>query len=141
MATLALNMRKALPNANYIGFTGTPLVKDDKITRRIFGGYMSTYGFQRAVEEAQPFRFFTTPVARSSGLAHAELNERIAEKLEQFEDAKSPTSTSPSGSRQELKREYHVITAKDRLDAIARDFVKHYSIALGNRQGDAGLHR
>ena len=49
--TLALNMRNALPNASYIGFTGTPLFKDDEITRRVFGDYVSTYDFQRAVED------------------------------------------------------------------------------------------
>ena len=49
--TLALNMRNALPNAAYIGFTGTPLFKDDEITRRVFGQYVSTYDFQRAVED------------------------------------------------------------------------------------------
>ena len=48
---LALNLRIALPNAGYIGFTGTPLFKDDEITRRVFGEYVSTYDFQRAVED------------------------------------------------------------------------------------------
>ncbi len=49
--TLSLNMRNALPNASYMGFTGTPLFKDDEITRRVFGEYVSTYDFQRAVED------------------------------------------------------------------------------------------
>jgi len=49
--TLSLNMRNALPNASYIGFTGTPLLKDDEITRKVFGEYISTYDFQRAVED------------------------------------------------------------------------------------------
>ena len=49
--TLALNMRNALPMASYIGFTGTPLFTDDEITRRVFGEYVSTYDFQRAVED------------------------------------------------------------------------------------------
>ncbi len=48
---LALNMRNALPHASYIGFTGTPLFGDDEITRRVFGDYISTYDFQRAVED------------------------------------------------------------------------------------------
>ena len=49
--TLALNLHNALPNASYIGFTGTPLFTDDEITRRVFGEYVSTYDFQRAVED------------------------------------------------------------------------------------------
>lgn len=48
---LARNMRDALPNASFLGFTGTPLFKDDELTKRIFGGYVSTYDFQRAVED------------------------------------------------------------------------------------------
>lgn len=48
---LSLNMRNALPKASRIGFTGTPLFKDDEITRRVFGNYVSTYDFQRAVED------------------------------------------------------------------------------------------
>ena len=50
--TLAKNMRDALPNASFIGFTGTPLFSSDEITRRVFGGYVSTYDFQRAIEES-----------------------------------------------------------------------------------------
>lgn len=49
--TLALNMRNALPNANFIGFTGTLLFKNDQITMQVFGDYVSTYDFQRAVED------------------------------------------------------------------------------------------
>ena len=49
--TLALNLRNALPNASCIGFTGTPLFKDYEITRRVFGEYVSTYPFQRAVDD------------------------------------------------------------------------------------------
>jgi type I restriction enzyme, R subunit len=48
---LALNLRNALPHASYIGFTGTPLFANDEITRRVFGGYVSRYNFQRAVED------------------------------------------------------------------------------------------
>ena len=49
--SLARNMRNALPNASYIGFTGTPLFKDDEITKRVFGWYVSTYDFIRAKED------------------------------------------------------------------------------------------
>ena len=59
--TLALNMRNALPLAGYIGFTGTPLFKEDEITRRVFGEYVSTYDFQRAVEDNATVPRTTTP--------------------------------------------------------------------------------
>ena len=46
-----MNLRKALPKASFIGFTGTPLFKDDELTRRIFGDYVSTYDFNRSIQD------------------------------------------------------------------------------------------
>lgn len=66
---LAINMRgAALPGApTYIGFTGTPLFKDDEITRRLFGDYVSTYDFQRGVyHRGRRSRCTTTAAATSS---------------------------------------------------------------------------
>ena len=84
-ALLALNMRNALPNASYIGFTGTPLFKDDEITRRVFGEYVSTYDFQRAVEDKATVPLYYDARGDKLGVAIGDLNERIAEKLEELE--------------------------------------------------------
>ena len=121
---LALNQRNALPNALYIAFTGTPLMKDDEITRRVFGDYVSRYGFQRAVEDGATVPLFYDARGEKLGIATDELNERIAEKLEEFE-----TSDIDVEQRleRELKRAYHIITAPERLEAIAEDFVTHYT--------------
>ena len=78
---LALNMRNALPNAAYIGFTGTPLFKGDEITRRVFGSYVSKYGFQRAVEDEATVPLFYDARGEKLGIAVSDLNERIAAKL------------------------------------------------------------
>lgn len=123
---LALNQRNALPNARYIAFTGTPLMKDDEITRRVFGDYVSRYGFQRAVEDGATVPLYYDARGEKLGLATSELNERIAEKLEEFE---TDDVDVEQRLQRELKRDYHVITAPDRLDAIAKDFVAHYSTA------------
>ena len=125
---LALNQRNALPNARYIAFTGTPLMKDDEITRRMFGDYISRYGFQRAVEDGRRYRLFYDARGENLSLATNNLNERIAEKLEEFEIDDGDGDLEQRLER-ELKREYHVITAPERLDAIAKDFVTHYSTA------------
>jgi hypothetical protein len=77
--TLALNMRNALPTASYIGFTGTPLFKDDEITRRVSGDYVSTYDFQRAVEDKATVPFYYDARGDKLGVAVADLNERIGE--------------------------------------------------------------
>jgi len=124
--TLALNMRNALPNAGYIGFTGTPLFKEDEITRRVFGDYVSTYDFQRAVEDKATVPLYYDARGDKLGVAVGDLNERIAEKLEALEIEDMDVAQR---LEQELKRDYHIITAGKRLDQVARDFVQHYSKA------------
>lgn len=135
--TLSLNMRNALPNASFIGFTGTPLFKDDEITRKVFGDYVSTYDFQRAVEDkatvplyydarGDELRFTDTHGNEHSVADPAGLNERIAEKLEELE---IDDIDLQQRLERELKRDYHIMTASSRLDEIARDFVSHYANA------------
>ncbi len=124
--TLALNLRNALPNASYIGFTGTPLFSDDEITRRVFGEYVSTYDFQRAVDDKATVPLYYDARGDKLGVAIGDLNERIAEKLEDFETEDIDVEQR---LERELKRDYHIITADKRLDQVARDFVQHYSTA------------
>ena len=124
--TLSLNMRNALPNASYIGFTGTPLFKDDEITRRVFGDYVSTYDFQRAVEDHATVPLYYDARGDKLGVSVGDLNERIAAKLEEIDTGDINVRER---LEKELKRDYHVITAAKRLDQIARDFVEHYSTA------------
>jgi len=124
--TLALNMRNALPNASYIGFTGTPLFTDDQITRRVFGEYVSTYDFQRAVEDKATVPLYYDARGDKLGIAIGDLNERLAEKLEELETEDIDVQQR---LERELKRDYHIITADKRLDQVARDFVQHYSAA------------
>ncbi|SMD14524.1 type I restriction endonuclease subunit R [Sporomusa malonica] len=120
---LALNMRNALPNAHYIGFTGTPLFKNDEITKRLFGEYLSTYDFQRAVDDGATVPLYYDSRGEKLGITTEEINEKIAAKLEEAElDADQEARLE-----KELAREYHIITAGKRLDAIARDFVEHYT--------------
>ncbi len=127
--TLALNMRNALPHASYIGFTGTPLFKDDEITRRVFGGYVSTYDFQRAVEDNATVPLYYDARGDKLGVAIGDLNERIAEKLDELETEITANIDVEQRLEKELKRDYHIITADKRLDQVARDFVHHYSTA------------
>lgn len=121
---LSLNMRNALPNASFMGFTGTPLFKDDEATRRTFGDYVSTYDFQRAVEDKATVPLYYDARGEKLGLATNELNDRIAAKLEEFELEGADVEER---LERELKRDYHIITAETRLERIAADFVKHYT--------------
>ena len=120
---LARNMREALPNASFIGFTGTPLFKHDELTRRIFGDYVSRYDFKRSEEDQSTVKLIYENRGEKLGLARLDLNDRIAEKIEEAE-------LDPDQSallERLLGRDYEVITADDRLDKIAADFVEHCS--------------
>ena len=68
---LARNMRLALPNAAFIGFTGTPLFKQDEITKRIFGGYVSRYDFKRSEEDGATVKLVYENRGEKLGIATA----------------------------------------------------------------------
>ncbi len=125
---LALNMRNALPRASYVGFTGTPLFKNDEITRKVFGDYVSTYDFQRAVDDGATVPLFYDARGEKLGLAHTDLNDKIAEILEKIDDY-DLDENQRARLENDLQREYHVIAAEPRLERIADDFVWHYSTA------------
>ena len=118
---LARNMRLALPNAAFIGFTGTPLFKQDELTKRIFGDYVSRYDFKRSEEDGATVKLVYKNRGEKLGVARADLNDRIAEKIEEFE--LDPDQEALLDKR--LGQDYEVITADERLDRIAADFVEH----------------
>jgi len=78
-------MRLALPNAAFIGFTGTPLFKDDQLTQRIFGGYVSRYDFRRSEQDGSTVKLVYENRGEKLGLMRLDLNDRIAEAIEQAE--------------------------------------------------------
>jgi len=122
--TMAMNMREALPNANFIGFTGTPLFGDDEITRRVFGNYISTYGFQRAIEDGATVPLYYDARGEKLNITLDGINEKIAQKIEEAEIEDADVAAK---LEKELKREYHIVTAEKRLKDIAQDFVQHYT--------------
>ncbi|MBN8279228.1 MAG: type I restriction endonuclease subunit R [Gammaproteobacteria bacterium] len=119
----ARNMRHALPNAAFIGFTGTPLFKHDELTKRIFGGYVSRYDFKRSEEDQSTVKLVYESRGEKLGIARLDLNDRIAEKIEEAD--LNPDQASLLEKL--LGQDYEVITADDRLDKLADDFVEHCS--------------
>ena len=128
-------MRQALPNASFIGFTGTPLMEseEDQLTRRVFGGYVSTYDFQRAVEDGATVPlyydnrgeelYYDDKGTQRQVATDEELNQRLATAIEQFDlDAEQEEAV-----RRRLGGEYLILTAEKRLDRIAQDLVAHYT--------------
>ena len=118
---LARNMRSALPNAAFIGFTGTPLFKDDELTRRIFGDYVSRYDFKRSEEDGATVKLVYENRGEKLGVARTDLNELIADRIEEAE----LNPDQEALLERLLGKDYEVITADERLDKVAADFVEH----------------
>src|SRR4029079_19113456 len=119
----ARNMRLALPNASFLGFTGTPLFKHDELTKRIFGGYISRYDFKRSVEDQSTVKLVYENRGEKLGIARLDLNDRIADAIEKADLDPDQQSLL----EKLLGKAYEVITADDRLDKLAADFVEHCS--------------
>ncbi len=126
---LARNMRLALPNAAFIGFTGTPLFKHDNLTKRIFGSYVSRYDFKRSEEDGATVKLVYENRGEKLGIARLDLNDRIADAI-----AKAELDPDKEALLEKLLgQDYEVITADDRLDKIAADFVEHLRRRAGNQ--------
>ena len=119
----ARNMRLALPNAAFIGFTGTPLFKHDELTRRIFGSYISRYDFKRSEEDQSTVKLIYENRGEKLGIARLDLNDQIAVAIEEAD--LDPDQQARLENL--LGKDYEVITADDRLDKLAEDFVEHCS--------------
>ncbi len=116
---LARNMRLALPNASFIGFTGTPIFQYDNLTRRLFGDYVSRYDFRRSEEDGSTVKLIYDNRGEKLGVARLDLNDRIAEAIEEAE----LDPDEQARLEKLLGKDYEVITAPERLEKIAVDFV------------------
>ncbi len=120
----ARHMRDALPNASFIGFTGTPIEKADRNTRAVFGDYISIYDIQRAVEDGA-----TVPIYYESRLAKIELDEAEKPKLdEEFEEITE--TEEDEARRQRLRSKWAsleaLVGAEKRIRLVAKDLVEHF---------------
>jgi type I restriction enzyme R subunit len=119
---LAMNLRNALPNASFIGFTGTPLFKDDEITKRIFGDYVSRYDFKRSVDDGATVPLYYENRGEYLGLKNPKINDEIRQLLEN----EQLETDQRSRVEQLIAREYPILTAKKRLNDIAKDAIWHF---------------
>lgn len=121
----AQNMRfHGIPNASYLGFTGTPIIKEElELTKNIFGEYVSVYDFKRAIEDGAtlPLRYLNR--GEKLGIENPDLDEHMAEIIES-EDLDEDQRTK---LRREFARDYPILTSEARLDAIAQDLVWHFN--------------
>jgi len=120
--TLALNMRRALPEAAFMGFTGTPLMEGEELTRQQFGDYVSVYNFRDAIEDGA-----TVPLYYENRIPELQLiNEDFPDELAALlEDAELDEEAEGQLSRR-FGREYTLLTRPERLRTVARDLVRHF---------------
>ena len=121
---LAMNLRRALPKASFIGFTGTPLFKDDELTKRIFGDYVSKYDFKRSVDDGATVPLHYENRGENLGLKNPKINDQIRTVIDS--ETEDLDSDERSKAEQLFAREYPILTAKKRLNAIAEDVVWHF---------------
>ena len=130
----ARHMRDALPNASFIGFTGTPIELADKNTRAVFGDYISVYDIQRAVEDKA-----TVPIYYESRLAELDLDDAERPKIDpEFEEV---TEGEEIERKEKLKTKWAqleaVVGAEKRLKLVAQDIVAHFDRRLEAMEGKA----
>ncbi len=120
---MALNMRKALPKASFIGFTRTPLMTDGEAeTVKTFGSYVSVYNFGQSVADGA-----TVPLYYENRVPRLKnVNENLEEQLGQLMDRYDLDEDEEEKLEREYSNFYEIITREDRLDTIARDIVEHY---------------
>ena len=130
----ARHMRDALPNASFIGFTGTPIELEDASTRAVFGDHISVYDVRRAVEDGA-----TVPIYYESRLARLALDEHERPNIDPgFEEA---TEGEEIDRRERLKTKWAqleaVVGASKRVALVARDVVDHFEKRLEVMHGKA----
>ncbi|WP_211328411.1 type I restriction endonuclease subunit R [Paraeggerthella hongkongensis] len=119
----AMLVRKALPNASYIGFTGTPISTEDKNTREIFGDYIDVYDMTQAVEDNA-----TRPVYYESRVVALHLDKNVLEQLdnEYAEFARNADEASVERSKHTMAGLEGVLSAPETIEALCSDIVNHY---------------
>ena len=130
----ARHMRDALPNASFIGFTGTPIEKSDRNTRAVFGNDIDVYDIEQAVDDGATVRIFY-----ESRLAQLELKAEEKPRIDpEFEEVTEGEETS---KKEKLKSRWArleaIVGSKKRIKQIAKDIVNHFEERLGILDGKA----
>lgn len=119
----ARRIRNALPNATYIGFTGTPISRVDKSTREVFGNYIDIYDMTQSVEDGA-----TVPLSYESRVAKIHLDETVLEEIDRKYDelALEAEDYNIERSKRELSKMESLLGAPEIIDDICRDIIYHY---------------
>ncbi|MDN5307415.1 MAG: type restriction enzyme subunit [Eubacteriaceae bacterium] len=121
--SFGLIIRESLPNATYIGFTGTPISSKDRSTIEVFGNYIDIYDMTQAVEDGA-----TRPVYYESRVIHLNLDENILQKIDREYDrvAEEAEPYLVEKSKKELGKMESILGAEQTIEALCRDIIEHY---------------
>lgn len=116
-------IRDSLPNATFIGFTGTPISQKDRNTREVFGDYIDIYDMTQAVEDGA-----TRPVFYESRVIHLNLDEKILKKIDAEYElmAQNAEAHAIEKSKKELGQMESILGAPQTIEALCNDIVDHY---------------
>lgn len=127
-------LRDALPNASFIGFTGTPIEKDDVNTPAVFGEYIDVYDISRAVEDGA-----TVPIYYESRLARIEIPDEEKPKIDA--EIEELTEDEATTEQERIKRKWATVEAlvgsEKRLAMVATDLVRHFEDRVAAMDGKA----
>lgn len=131
----AKHLRDALPNATFVGFTGTPIDSGDKVTRAVFGDYVSIYDIQDAVDDGA-----TVPIYYESRLAKLDINqteiEQLSDQVEEiFEDEENIARREAGKSKWAALEK--LVGAEPRVKEVAADIVRHFEARKASVKGKA----
>jgi type I restriction enzyme R subunit len=121
--SFGLIIRESLPNATYIGFTGTPISSKDRSTIEVFGNYIDIYDMTQSVEDGA-----TRPVYYESRVIHLKLDEDVLHLIDAEYDimAQNAEDYAIEKSKKELGKMEYILGAEQTLTALCEDIVKHY---------------
>jgi type I restriction enzyme, R subunit len=120
--TLALNMRNALPNASFLGFTGTPLIAGEERTREVFGDYVSIYNYAASTADHA-----TVPLYYENRIPQLQIaNPTFGDDLMAIVEEADLDESQERQLARALGQQYELITRDDRLDTVAKDLVDHF---------------
>jgi type I restriction enzyme R subunit len=118
----AKHLRDALPNASFIGFTGTPIEMDDRDTKKVFGEYIDVYDIAQAVKDGA-----TVPISYESRLVKVNLDQKTGEEIDRaIDEISNATPEQIQKSKKQMAQVGSIVGSPERLEDVAKDIVGHF---------------
>ncbi len=126
-------LRDALPNASFIGFTGTPIEKEDRSTRNVFGNEIDIYDIKQAVDDGA-----TVPISYESRMVKIKMNKKIVDKIDYaVDEIKDATEEQKEKAKKKNAQINAIVGHPDRVKDIAQDIVSHFEARQKTFEGKA----